>query len=171
MVPTWDNFIFEGVLGGTWQGLSPKLVQTKVLAFFKLFSCNGVQFFNLRFTYHNMGVIRIFRLIKWGMGQKGLGVTRGQKWMKLWPTDNAKPKGCSFAQLLVAEDWYGDGGVTKGGTIARAPIHYRGTKSLRGHRKVPRMSQVLSSIHQICSRKTSGSNMGASNLFLAPCAI
>ena len=35
-------------------------------------------------------------------------------------------------------------GVTrgKGGTIPRAPNHYRGAKSLRGRRKVQKMSQV-----------------------------
>jgi len=40
-----------------------------------------------------------------------------------------------------------------------------------GHRKVPTMSHVLSSIQYICFRKTSGSNMGTPNLLLAPGAI
>jgi len=44
-------------------------------------------------------------------------------------------------------------------------------ESLQGRRKVPKMSQVLSSIQWICFRKSSGSNMGASNLLLAPGAI
>jgi len=37
---------------------------------------------------------------------------------------------------------------------------------LWGHRKVPTISQVLPSVRYICFRKISGSNMGASNLFL-----
>jgi len=36
------------------------------------------------------------------------------------------------------------------------------------HRKVSAMSQVLSSVQYICFRKTSGTNMEAQNLFLAP---
>ena len=40
-----------------------------------------------------------------------------------------------------------------------------------GRRKVPTMSQVLSSAQYICSRNSLGSNMGAQNLFLAPGAI
>ena len=40
-----------------------------------------------------------------------------------------------------------------------------------GRWKVPTMSKALSSIQWICFRKTSGSNMGAPNLFLAPGAI
>ena len=38
-----------------------------------------------------------------------------------------------------------------------------GANSLRGRRKVPTMSQVLSSIQQICIGKSSASNMGAPN--------
>jgi len=44
-------------------------------------------------------------------------------------------------------------------------------ESLRECRKVPTMSQVLSSTQYICFWKTSGSNMWASNLLLAPGAI
>jgi len=40
-----------------------------------------------------------------------------------------------------------------------------------GCRKVPIMSQVLSSIQYVCSRKASFSNMGAPNLLLALDAI
>jgi len=40
-----------------------------------------------------------------------------------------------------------------------------------GRRKVPIMSQVLSSVQHICFRKISVSNMGASNSLLAPGAI
>jgi len=40
-----------------------------------------------------------------------------------------------------------------------------------GRRKVPTMSQVLSSIQYMCFRKTSVSNMGAPDLLLAPGAI
>jgi len=46
-----------------------------------------------------------------------------------------------------------------------------GAESLLGLRKVLTMSQVLFSIQYICFRNTSGSNMGAPNLFLAPGAI
>ena len=46
-----------------------------------------------------------------------------------------------------------------------------GTEWLRGAPKIPTMSQVLSSIQYICFRETSGSNMGAPNLLLAPGAI
>ena len=60
------------------------------------------------------------------------------------------------------------------GTIPGAPDHYRGAESLwvapddcGGGRKVPTMSQILSSIEYICFRKTSGSNMWAPNLLLA----
>jgi len=48
----------------------------------------------------------------------------------------------------------------RGGTIPWAPNHYGGAKSLRGRRKVPTMSEVLSSIQCIYFRNTSGSNMG-----------
>jgi len=40
-----------------------------------------------------------------------------------------------------------------------------------GRLKVPTMSQVLPSIQYIYSRKTSGSNIGAQNLFLVPRVI
>jgi len=50
-----------------------------------------------------------------------------------------------------------------------------GASNHRGGRptmpKVPKMSQVLSSIQYICFRTISGSNMGASNLLLAPGSI
>ena len=80
-------------------------------------------------------------------------------------------------------------GVTgrgNGGTIPRARNHYGGAKSLWGCQitvgsvewqrgggrwKIPKISQVLSSLHHICFRKTSGSKMGASSLLLAPGAI
>jgi len=67
-------------------------------------------------------------------------------------------------------------GVTRGdkrGAIPRAPCHYGGAKSLWGApngsgacRKVPTISQVLSSIQYICFRKTSVSNMGRQTCFL-----
>jgi len=52
--------------------------------------------------------------------------------------------------LLTARHWFGrytgqgrhEGG--NGGTILWTPSHYGGAKSLRRHRKVPTMSQVLS---------------------------
>jgi len=59
----------------------------------------------------------------------------------------------------------------KGVTISRAPNHYGGAERLRGRRKVPTISQVLSSTQCICFRMTSGSKMGAPNLLLAPGAI
>ena len=76
-------------------------------------------------------------------------------------------------------------GVTKGSKeasnqfpIPRASNHYGGAESLRGapndcerRRKVPTISQILSSIQYICFRKTSGSNMGVPNLLLVPDAI
>jgi len=40
-----------------------------------------------------------------------------------------------------------------------------------GRRKVPKMSQVFSSIQYIYSEKTLGTNMGAPNSFLSPGAI
>jgi len=40
-----------------------------------------------------------------------------------------------------------------------------------GRQKVPKTSQVLSSIQHICSWKTSSSNMGVPNLFLVPGVI
>jgi len=40
-----------------------------------------------------------------------------------------------------------------------------------GRRKVPTMSQVFSSIHRICFRKTSGSNTGAPNVLLPRCYL
>ena len=58
--------------------------------------------------------------------------------------------------------------VTTGG---QRGLNSPGAESLWGRRKVPTMSQVLSSIQCIWFRKISGSNMGASNLLLAPGAI
>ena len=59
------------------------------------------------------------------------------------------------------------------GMIPRAPNYYGGAKSLweapdarGGLRRVPTMSQVLSSIQYICFRKSSGSNMGHQTYFL-----
>ena len=46
--------------------------------------------------------------------------------------------------------------------------NFPGAEWLRGRRKVPTMSQVLSSIQYIWFRKISGSNMGAPNSLLAP---
>jgi len=40
-----------------------------------------------------------------------------------------------------------------------------------GRQKVSKMSQGLSSMQQICLRKTLGSNMGGPNLLLAPGAF
>jgi len=53
-------------------------------------------------------------------------------------------------------------GRNEGGKIPREPNHYGGAE------KSQEMSQVLSSIQYICFRKTSGLNMGAPNLLLAP---
>jgi len=55
----------------------------------------------------------------------------------------------------------------KGDTIPRMPNHYGDPESLRRRRKVPTISQVLSSMQYICFRKTSGSNIWAPNLLLA----
>jgi len=62
----------------------------------------------------------------------------------------------------------------KGGTIPQAPSHYEGVESLRGapndcggRRKVPTISQVLSSLQYICFRKISVSNTVAPDLLLA----
>ena len=74
---------------------------------------------------------------------------------------------CKYIHLLNPGTWRGG----EGSTIPRAAIHYGGVESLRGRRKVPTLSQVLSSIQYICFRKTLGLNMGAPNLCLAPCAI
>jgi len=54
---------------------------------------------------------------------------------------------------------------------AGAPNHCVSAKSLRGRRKLQTLSQVLSSTQYICFRKTSGSNIGAPDLLLAPGAI
>jgi len=59
----------------------------------------------------------------------------------------------------------------KGRTISLAPNLYGSAEWLRGHPKVPTMSQVLSSvqyIQYIWFRKTPGSNLGVPNLLLAP---
>jgi len=56
-------------------------------------------------------------------------------------------------------------GVTKGGTIPRAPNH------CGEQHNIPTMSQILSSTQYICFGNVSGSNMGAPNLLLAPGAI
>jgi len=53
--------------------------------------------------------------------------------------------------------------------VSTDPGAYRGGQG--GPRKVPTMSQIFSSIQYICFQKTSGLNMGASNLFLVPGAI
>jgi len=58
-------------------------------------------------------------------------------------------------------------GVTSGGRGTQCP----GRQITGGRRKVPPMLQVLSSIHYLYYQKTSGSKMGAPNLFLAPGAI
>ena len=47
----------------------------------------------------------------------------------------------------------------------------KGGHNSRGRWKAPTMLQVLSSVQYICFRKTSGSNMGAPNLLLAPGTI
>ena len=72
-------------------------------------------------------------------------------------------------KILPPRQGRNDGG--QGGTIPRAPNPYGGAEWLWGRRKVPTMSQVLSSIQCIWFRKISGSNMGAPNLLLAPSAI
>jgi len=58
-------------------------------------------------------------------------------------------------------------GVTRGARGAQFP----GRRVNMGRRKLPTMSQVLPSTQYICFRKTSGSNMGAPNLLLAPDTI
>jgi len=60
-----------------------------------------------------------------------------------------------------------DRDVTRGSkvsTIPRAPNHYGAKNDSEAHLKVPTMSQVLSSIHHICFRKTLGSNMGGAKI-------
>jgi len=59
----------------------------------------------------------------------------------------------------------------QGGFNSPAPSHYGGAQRLRRRGKVPTMSQVLSSIQNVCFRKTSVSNMEAPNLLLALGAI
>jgi len=72
------------------------------------------------------------------------------------------------------------GGVTRGKGGAQLPGHRitlgavkycGGRRMIVEAQKVPTVSQALSSIQCICFRKTSGSNMGAPNLLLAPGAI
>jgi len=55
-----------------------------------------------------------------------------------------------------------------GGAMAQGQRGHNspGAESLRGHRKIPTMSQVLSSIQCICFRKTSGSNVERQTWFL-----
>jgi len=54
--------------------------------------------------------------------------------------------------------WCTGRGVLSGAKVAQCP----------GRRKVPTMSQVLSWIQYICSRKTLGSNMGGAKLVSSP---
>jgi len=73
--------------------------------------------------------------------------------------------------LLISVQVRNEGG--KGSAIPREPSHYGGAKSLRearngcgGLRKVPTMSQVLSSIQYICFLKSSALNTGRQTCFL-----
>jgi len=75
-----------------------------------------------------------------------------------WPNNTAAQKGPAPRSCI-------------GPAPVRAGPDYGGAKSLRGRRKVPTVSQVLSSIQQICFRKSSDSTMGAPNLLFAPGAI
>ena len=69
------------------------------------------------------------------------------------------------------ERWQGERDSPGAESLRGRQIIAAGAEWLRGHRKAPTMSQVLSSIQYICARKTSVSNMGAPNLLLAPGAI
>jgi len=62
-------------------------------------------------------------------------------------------------------------GVTRGHTISQAPNHYGAPNHCGGRRKIPTMSQILSSIQHICFQKTSGSNMGRQTCFLPRCHL
>jgi len=62
-------------------------------------------------------------------------------------------------------------GVTRGTQFPGRRVTMGAPNHCGGRRKVPTMSQVLSSIQYICLWKTSVSNMGAPNLLLAPGAI
>jgi len=57
------------------------------------------------------------------------------------------------------------------GAIPRATSRHGAPNHCGRRRKIPTMSQVLSSLQCICFRKTTVSNMGAPNLLLAPGAI
>jgi len=59
----------------------------------------------------------------------------------------------------------------KKGTIPWAPNHVGSLNDCIGSRKLPTISQVLSSITYNCFRKSSGSNIWAPNLRLPPGAI
>jgi len=58
--------------------------------------------------------------------------------------------------------------VARGATFPGRRITMRGPNYCGGRRKVPTMSQVLSSIQYIYFRKTSGSNMGGAKLASCP---
>jgi len=62
-------------------------------------------------------------------------------------------------------------GVTRGEQFSGRQITVWAPKHCGGRRKVPKLSQLLSSTQYICFRKTSGSNIGAPDLLLAPGAI
>jgi len=66
--------------------------------------------------------------------------------------------------ILLFFAFHYERGGSRGGTIPRAPNHW-------GAPKNPIMSQILSWKQHICFRKTSVSNMGTPNVFLAPGAI
>ena len=68
-----------------------------------------------------------------------------------------------ITKTASAKKWKLQSGAYQGrgkGTMPQVPNHL-------WHRKVPPMSQVLSSIQYICSQNTLGLNMGAPILFLA----
>jgi len=75
---------------------------------------------------------------------------------------------CSFVRNKLFANVQGRNKGAQGGTILRAPNHCgKAPDYCGGRRKVPKMSQVLSSIEYTYFRKSLGSNMEAPNLLLA----
>ena len=76
---------------------------------------------------------------------------------------------CSFAVYEYIGQRRNERGLR--GKISRAPNHHGARIHCVGRRRVPTLSQVLSSIRSICFWKTSGSNMGAPSSKLAYCPV
>jgi len=76
-----------------------------------------------------------------------------------------------YVLLMFLAVYFGEARGVARGTVTRAPSHHEGANSLRGHRRGPTVSQVLSLMQYICFQKTSASNMWPSNFLLAPGAI